>query len=85
MVKSLDSVVKIAGMYLEGFGLKNTDVETLRSLSSRTLLATHLKIGVKTGGVTPTEPVLDGMVIQEEADGQDSGRVGLQYPGVMRC
>ena len=66
VVRPLDGVVKIAGMYLEVLGLKNTDIEALRSVSSRTLLSAHLKVAAKTGGVTPTEPVLDGRVIKEK-------------------
>jgi len=64
VVRPLDTVVKIAGMYLEVLGLKNTDVEALKSVSSRTLLSAHMKVAAKTGGVTPTEPVLDGRVIK---------------------
>ena len=64
VVRPLDTVVKIAGMYLEVLGLKNTDVDALRSVPSRTMLSAHLKVAAKTGGVTPTEPVLDGRVIK---------------------
>jgi para-nitrobenzyl esterase len=64
VVRPLDGVVKIAGMYLEALGLKSADVDALRSVSSRTLLSAHIKVAAKTGGVTPTEPVLDGRVIK---------------------
>ncbi len=64
VVRPLDTVVKISQMYLEVLGIKRTDVEALRSVSSRTLLSAHIKVAAKTGGVTPTEPVLDGRVIK---------------------
>jgi para-nitrobenzyl esterase len=64
VVRPLDTVVKIAGMYLEELGLKKTDAEAMMSMSSRTIFAAHMKVAAKTGGVTPTEPVLDGRVIK---------------------
>jgi para-nitrobenzyl esterase len=65
VVRPLGMVVKIAGQFLEILGLKGKDVEELKTLPARKLLAAQRELALKAGGVTPVEPLLDGRVIRE--------------------
>lgn len=69
VVDPLDKAVKMSGEYLKVLGLNAREVEPLRALTSRKLLAGQLQLGMKLREtervLTPFQPVVDGEVIPE--------------------
>jgi para-nitrobenzyl esterase len=69
VVGTLDSAVKISEQFLQLFGLKGKDTDSLRSLTTRQLLDGQQELGLKLREseyrATPFQPVVDGLILKE--------------------
>ncbi len=63
VVRSLESVVKIAELFLQTLGVNKSSAEVLRSVSADRMLSAQAEVALKAGGVTPVEPLVDGRII----------------------